>query len=164
MLAIYSKLLLTVIFYVSFHPLHVSTTEMNFNSKEKSIEISTRIFTDDFERILAKNYKTKTDLSKNELHKDMDILIKKYLDTHLQIEVNGKRIKATYIGFEIDQEATNVYLEIENITAIKTIRLTNSLLYDLFDDQMNILHVENKGIRKSARNNYPQTLLETSFN
>ncbi len=164
MLAIYSKLLLGVILYTSFHPLHVSTTEMNFNSKEKSIEISTRIFTDDFERILAKNYKTKTDLSKNELHKSMDVLIKKYFDANLQIVVNGQRVKATYIGFEIDQEATNVYLEIENIAALKTVNLTNSLLYDLFDDQMNILHVENKGLRKSARNNYPQTLLQTSFN
>lgn len=137
---------------------------MNLNSKEKSIEISTRIFTDDFERILAKNYKTKTDLAKPELHKAMDVLIEKYFDTHIQIVLNGKSIKAKYIGFEIDQEATNVYFEIENVTSIKSINLTNSLLYDLFDDQMNILHVENKGIRKSARVNYPTTRLEVSFN
>ncbi len=163
MLAIYSKLLLSLFFFTGLHPLHVSTTEMNFNAKEKSIEISCRIFTDDFERILAKNYKTKTDLSKAELHKAMDVLIKKYVETNLKIVLNGQPAKLSYVGFEIDQEATNVYLEIEKVSAIQSLSVTNSLLYDLFDDQMNILHVENKGVRKSARNNYPATKLEVKF-
>lgn len=146
------------------HPLHVSTTEMNFNPKEKSIEISCRIFTDDFESILAKTYRTKTDLTKPEMHAAMDALIKKYLDTHLQYTINGKNVKAKYVGFEIDHEATNVYLEIENISSLQSLNLTNTLLYDLFDDQMNILHVENKGQRKSARTNYPATRLAVNFN
>ena len=169
MLAIYSKLLLAFVYgswlfpATALHPLHVSTTEMNFNAKEKSIEVSCRIFTDDFERILANNYKTKTDLYKTEMHKAMDVLIKKYMDAHLIFVVNGKNVKANYIGFEIDHEATNVYLEIENIGSLQNIMLTNSVLYDLFDDQLNILHVENKGIRKSARTNYPSTKLEVGF-
>lgn len=163
MLTIYSKLLLALFFYTPMHPLHVSTTEMNFNAKEKSIEISCRIFTDDFERILAKTYKTKTDLTKTEMRPAMDALIKKYIDSHLQYSLNGKSVKANYIGFEIDHEATNIYLEIENVLFIQSLGVTNSLLYDLFDDQMNILHVENKGIRKSARANYPSTQLEVNF-
>lgn len=40
------------------HPFHVSTTEINHNAKDKSLEITCRIFTDDFEAILGKNYKT----------------------------------------------------------------------------------------------------------
>lgn len=164
MLLIYSKLLLVLFFYMPMHPLHVSTTEMNFNPKEKSIEISCRIFTDDFESILAKTYRTKTDLTKPEMHTAMDALIKKYLDVHLQYTINGKNVKATYVGFEIDHEATNVYLEIENVTSLQSLSLTNTLLYDLFDDQMNILHVENKGLRKSARINYPATRLAVNFN
>ena len=164
MLAIYSKLLLMLFFYTSMHPLHVSTTEMSFNSKEKSMEISCRIFTDDFERILAKKYATKTDLTKSEMHSTMDVLIKKYLEANLQFTINGKNVKASYIGFEIDHEATNVYLEIENISSLQSLNLNNTLLYDLFDDQMNILHIENKGQRKSARTNYPATRLAIAFN
>ncbi len=164
MLAIYSKLLLVFFFYAPMHPLHVSTTEMNFNSKEKSLEVSCRIFTDDFERILAKNYRTKTDLTKPEMHTAMDALVKKYLEAHLHYTINGKSVKASYIGFEIDHEATNVYLEIENISSLKSLNLNNTILYDLFDDQMNILHVENKGQRKSARTNYPATRLVVTFN
>lgn len=128
------------------------------------MEISCRIFTDDFERILAKKYNTKTDLTKPEMHAAMDALIKKYLEANLQYTINGKHVKASYIGFEIDHEATNVYLEIENITTLQNLSLSNTLLYDLFDDQMNILHVENKGQRKSARTNYPAARLTVAFN
>ena len=145
------------------HPLHVSTTEVNFNSKEKSLEISCRIFTDDFENILAKKFNTKTDLSKPSMQKAMDELIKKYIAAHLSFNVDGKIKKANYIGFEIDHEATNVYIEIVDVNSFKTLNVSNTLLYDLFDDQMNILHVENGGTRKSARTNYPTATLAVKF-
>ncbi|RZJ48430.1 MAG: hypothetical protein EOO44_21100 [Flavobacterium sp.] len=108
MQAIYSKLLLTTLFIFLFspsrlinenkHPLHVSTTEIEFNSKEKSLEISCRIFTDDFETVLAKQFKTKTDLTKPSMHKAMDELIKKYMAAHLKLNVNGKNATRTFEG------------------------------------------------------------------
>lgn len=169
----YSKLLLVFLLSSLFgkdgdipalpHPLHVSTTELNYNEKTKSIEITSRIFTDDFESILAKNYKVKTDLSSPAMKEAMDKLIGKYMAGHLTFKVNGQAMTATYIGFEIDHEATNVYLEIEKAPGLQSLSVSNSLLYDLFDDQMSILHVENKGLRKSTRANYPNTKMEVVF-
>lgn len=166
----YSKLLLVLFFFLPVglkksdkHPLHVSTTEINFNAKEKSLEVTCRIFTDDFENVLAQQFKAKTDLSKPAMRKTMDELIKKYMNSHLQYVLNGKAVKASYIGFEKDNEATNVYLEIDNVNILNTLTVNNSILYDLFDDQMSILHVEKGGIRKSTRNNYPNRELSVSF-
>ena len=51
---------LAILGFVSLHPFHVSTTEINQNAKDKILEISCRIFTDDFESILEKNYKTQS--------------------------------------------------------------------------------------------------------
>lgn len=174
MIPIYSKLLLTLLILPFFlspilkngsaHPLHVSTTEINFNTKGKSLEISCRIYTDDLESVLEKQFKTKVDLSKPSLHKNMDELIKKYLNAHLQYFVNGKVATATYIGFERDNEATEIYLEINNVAGLQSLNLNNSILYDLFDDQMNILHVEKAGTRKSVRANYPVKELNVVFN
>lgn len=166
---IYSKLLLVLLIFSSFsptgdkHPLHVSTTEIEFNSKEKSLEISCRIFTDDFENVLAKQFKAKIDLNKPAMHKAMDELVKKYINANLQYKVNGKNFTATYIGFEKDNEATNVYLEIDNVQTLQSLSLTNSILYNLYDDQMNILHVEKLGARKSVRANYPTRELNVAF-
>ena len=47
---------------VIVHPFHVSVIEINHNAVDKTLEISCKIFTDDFEKILAKNYKAKVDL------------------------------------------------------------------------------------------------------
>ena len=145
------------------HPLHVSTTEINYNAKEKSLEISCKIFTDDFEDVLAKQYKVKTDLNKPSMQKEMDVVITKYLSNHLQYKVNGKTMEAAYLGFEKDNEATNVYLEIKDVSSFQKLNLTNSILYDLFNDQMNILHVTKSGLRKSVRANYPETALNVSL-
>ncbi len=174
MQAMFSKLLLSLFLLLPFspsslnkekyHPLHVSTTEISFNAKEKSLEISCKIFTDDFEDTLAKLYKVKTDLNKPTMHKAMDELIKKYLATHLQYLVNGKTMVATYVGFENEIEATNVYLEIKEVSTFQKLSLNNTILYEMFDDQMNILHVEKTSVRKSVRANYPNSVLSVSFN
>lgn len=145
------------------HPLHVSTTEVNFNAKDKSLEISCRIFTDDFESILAKLYKQKTDLSKPEMKTAMDELVKKYLTSHLQIKANGKIAILNYIGFEIDHEATNIYLEVEKIPSVKSIEIDNTILYDLFNDQMSIVHVVKNGNRKSGKILYPDKKFTANF-
>ncbi|WP_316802175.1 DUF6702 family protein [Pedobacter nototheniae] len=145
------------------HPLHVSTTEVNFNAKDKTLEVSCRIFTDDFESILSKLYKQKTDLSKPAMKIAMDDLVKKYLTTHLQIKVNGKIVALSYVGFEIDHEATNIYLEIEKIAAVKSVEVNNTILYDLFDDQMSIVHVVKNGNRKSGKILYPDKSFTANF-
>ncbi len=173
MQAIVPKFLLSLILLLHFspsklikekyHPLHVSTTEISFNTKEKSLEISCKIFTDDFEDALAKQYKVKTDLNKPTMHKAMDDLINKYLTTHLQYVVNGKAMVATYVGFENEIEVTNVYLEIKDVSSFQKLSLNNTILYEMFDDQMNILHVEKTNVRKSVRANYPNSILSVSF-
>ncbi|MBY0245323.1 MAG: hypothetical protein K2Q03_07725 [Sphingobacteriaceae bacterium] len=133
----------------------MSSTDVVYNAKEKSLEINCKIFTDDFENALRKNYKTKVDLIGVKFQKNMDVLVKKYLETHLQIEVNGHKSAPNYIGFEIDNESVSVYFEIDNVNSLKELKFSNTILYDLFDDQMNLINVENNNIRKTARLAYP---------
>jgi len=145
------------------HPLHVSTTEVNINAKDKTLEISSRIFSDDFEAILVKLYKQKTDLNNPALKTQMDALVKKYLISHVQIKANGKVVPLNYIGFEIDHEATNIYLEAEKITSPKTVEVSSTILYDMFDDQMSIIHVVKGAIRKSTKILYPDKSYTANF-
>jgi len=145
------------------HPLHVSTTEINFNARDKTLEVSCKIFSDDFEAILAKVYKQKTDLSNSNMKTAMDELVKKYLLSHLQLKANGKAVTMNYIGFEIDHEATNIYLEVEKISAIKSVEVSDNILYDMFDDQMSIVHIVKGGDRKSTKILYPEKKFVANF-
>jgi len=168
---IFSKLLLLLFIPLGFsskevkkrHPFHVSTTEVSYNTKSKSLEITCRIFTDDFEDILSKRFKGKIDLYSKSKEKEMSAFIKDYIETNLKFAIDGKTIKYTYLGFENDHEATNVYLEIGNSPAFKTLTANNGILYDLFDDQMNILHVEKNGNRRSTKTSFPEKKMSISL-
>lgn len=143
------------------HPFHVSVVEIEHNTKDKTLEISCKIFTDDFETILAKNYNTKVDLTNPPSLAAMDTLVKKYISSHLGFKVNGKQVVFGYLGYEVDKEAAYAYIEVENISSVSKLEIANHILYDKFDDQMNIMHVKVNGERKSTKLNYPDK--ETSF-
>lgn len=137
------------------HPFHVSATEVNYNPKTNTLEISCRIFTDDFELALAKNYNVKTDLSAPARHNAMDVLVKKYVLANIGFRTPTKILTLNYLGFEKDDEATIVYLESEPVNGLKKFETTNSVLYDQFDDQANIMHFIGNGKRKSSKLDYP---------
>jgi hypothetical protein len=119
------------------HPLFVSVTEMNYNATDKDLEISCKIFTDDFEKTLAATYHTKVDLS----------------------APSGK-----YVGFEKENDATWSYFQVSNAaTAPKKIDVVNSILYESYDKQMNLMHVSVGGDRKSTRLNYPDKVASFQF-
>lgn len=141
--------------YTPVHPFHVSVTEINHNSAAKTLEITCKIYTDDFESVLARNYKTKVDLIHPPDKSQMDTLVKNYLFHHLLLRVNGRPVALNYIGFENDKEAAYGYIEVENITSVTRLEVIDTILYDLFDDQIGIIHAIVNGNRKSTKLNFP---------
>jgi hypothetical protein len=139
------------------HPLHLSSMELNYTTKGGTIEISCRLFTDDLETALNKQFKVPTDLSAPAKHKAMDELLKKYVAMHVQMKGNGKVLGLKYLGFEKDREAVIVYVESAPVATLKKLEINNSLMYDLFDDQTNIMHVIYNGERKSSKLDYPKS-------
>jgi len=145
------------------HPFHVSVTEINHNATDRSLEISCKIFTDDFEKILAKNYKTKVDLGREDMKTAMDSLIIKYIISHLSIKADGRSLSLSYLGSENESEATYCYVEVNNIPAVTNFNIINTILFDQFDDQINIMHVIVGGKRKSNKLSYPEKEIEFKF-
>jgi hypothetical protein len=164
-LFISQSILICYLFFTSFlplttaggtrHPFHLSATELNYNAGERTWELSCRIFTDDLESALAKKYNVKTDLSAPAQHKAMDVLVKKYALANLALRDGSGPVTLNYLGFEKDSEAVIVYLESGKVSGLAKLEATNSILYDLFDDQSNIIHVTKNGSRKSSKLDYP---------
>ena len=71
---------------------------------------------------------------------------------------------ANYLGFEQEREAVYVYLEIEKAPAlIEKVTVETSLLYDLYDDQVNLIHFSTQNKRKSAKLDYPAKAAQLEF-
>jgi hypothetical protein len=146
------------------HPLFVSVTEMNYNAADKDLEISCKIFTDDFEKTLANVYHTKVDLSAPANKKENDKLVNEYIKTHLQLKLDNKAVTLNFVGFEKENDALWSYFEVDNATtAPKKIDVLNSILYESYDKQMNLMHVTVAGKRQSNRLNYPDKEISFQF-
>jgi len=145
------------------HPFHVSNTEINYNAVDKNLEISCKIFTDDFESALEKTYKQKADFSNKSMESQMEKLVKQYMKDHLTINVDKKQMLLTYIGYEVDREAVNIYLESPYINFPKTVIVQNTLNYEVYDDQISIIHVIVDGKRNTKKITFPAKLETFNF-
>jgi hypothetical protein len=146
----------------ALHPLFVSVTEMNYNAADKNVEISCKIFTDDFEKALSNSYHTKVDLTAPANKSEADRMVMEYIKSHLQLKLDNKAVTLEFVGFEKENDAVWSYFEVKGIgTAPKKIDVVNSILYETYDKQMNLMHVSVNNNRKSTRLNYPDK--EASF-
>lgn len=120
------------------HPFHVSINEIEFNNKENSIEITKKVFTDDLERGL-KNSGNSIFISKNN-DSQLESLLQEYLNEKFKINVNGKVEKLIFIGYEIEEDAVWCYLQIEKVKNIKKLDVYDTTLFEIFPDQVNLVH------------------------
>lgn len=145
----------------TFHPFYISVTEINQNAKNKTFEISCKLFAEDFEETLRKNYNTNIDLS-SEKNKP-DKLVSDYITKHLGLQVNGKAVVLNYVGYEKEKESVYCYFQVEATTAVKKIEVINRILHDFSDSQINIIHVIINGKRQSTKLEYPNNRAAFTF-
>ncbi|MEO7765210.1 MAG: DUF6702 family protein [Ferruginibacter sp.] len=136
---------------VSNHPIFVSVTEIEHNSKEKTLEISCKIFTDDFEKTLRQTYKSHVDLLQPKDKNAMNKLVSDYVQKHLLIKVDDKTVALQFIGYEQEEEGIISYYQVNNIAAVKKIDITDNILFEYKKEQISIIHTTVNGNRKSTK-------------
>lgn len=136
---------------VPAHPIFVSVTEIEHNAKEKTLEISCKIFTDDFEKTLRQQYNTHVDLLNPKEKAAMEKLVSDYVLKHLAVKADGKPISLQYIGYEQQEEGIESYYQVNNIASVKKIEVTDNILYGYKKEQISIIHVIVNENRKSTK-------------
>jgi hypothetical protein len=149
---------------VSFHPIHISTLEIDHNATDKNLEITCKIFWDDFETVLTKtNNNKRVDLTNEKNLELNNKLISAYISNHLSLFIDGKQVALSFVGFEKEDAVIFSYLEVNNISTVKKVSMTNNIMHDMYDDQTEIIHVIVNGNRKSTKLDYPAKNAEFSF-
>ena len=161
-------LLLFVVLFLSTsginHPIFMSVTEIEHNTKDKTLEISCKMFTNDLENQLKITTKQKIDLLNASLKTKMNGIVEDYIQSHLKIAINDNlSSKMKFIGFEQNEDAIVSYFEIEGVTSVNKVKVENNLLYEYSEQQINLIHVIVKGNRKSYKLDNPDTKAEFVF-
>lgn len=145
------------------HPIFVSVTEIEHNAAQKTLEISCKLFTDDFEKTLRMNSKEKVDLVNPPIKKQMDLLVNNYIQQHLNLQADGKKLVLQYVGYEQQEEGIVSFFQANNISSLKKLDVTNNLLYEYTSEQLGIVHVIVNGNRKSYKLSNPEARASFSF-
>ena len=150
---------IAIFFLCSFNTLHkyyVSITQIEFVKEQQSVQIISRIFIDDFESVLRKRYDKSITLDRGDDETEIDGYIKKYLLTKIEISINNKEVIPNFIGKKYDDGIMHCYLEIENVKSISTFQIKNKVLFDMFEDQKNVIRTninnKNKTVVLTAQN------------
>ncbi|TCK67328.1 hypothetical protein DFQ05_1102 [Winogradskyella wandonensis] len=131
------------------HEYYVSVTKMEYVKKQKSLQIISQIFIDDFEKLIRQRYDESITLAIANESKMVDTYIEKYLKFKLDIKINTSDRDFNFIGKEYRDDIVYCYLEIENVETIKTLEVKNEVLFDVYPEQQNILRTKINGRDKS---------------
>lgn len=144
-------LLLVLFSFVDSHKFYLSSTEVDYSEKDKTIQVVSKYFIDDFENILKERYDIFPRLTSKKEMENIDFYFNQYLQGHFYIKINGERIKLTFLGKEYDNDVVKVYMESEriNIKSIHQIEIKNTSLFEMFGTQQNIVHILINSVNKS---------------
>lgn len=144
-------LILPLVAFTVAHKFYVSVTNISYSEKDRSLQITSRIFIDDFENVLLERYGIEARLATDKESKQASAYLEKYLRTKFLMFIDGEQIQYNFLGKKYDNDIMICYLEIPEVTIekIKSIAVQNELLTDLNDEQKNVVHFKIKGKKKS---------------
>jgi hypothetical protein len=119
------------------HRYHTSLTRMDYNEKEKLVEISLQLFTHDLVPILEQKAKKRVDLEKTP---EVDKLILDYLNENFVLRnKNGEAQTLRWVGKEIEVDVARIYVEVPETESLAGANLQNTLFFESFPEQTNLV-------------------------
>ncbi len=128
----------------NIHDLHVSVCEVRWNESSSVFEVSIKIFIDDLEHSLKLSGAPDLFIGTDRELSSAETYVHQFFREHLLIEVQKQKLESVFIGKEIadDHLAVWCYLEYPaTISRGQECFIYNDTLFELFDDQKNIMHI-----------------------
>lgn len=126
------------LFAFSIHKYYISLTEINYKEETQAVQMIMNVFIDDIETAINKDYNVNLQLTTKDEYKKTDSLCFSYLKKHFNVKINKKDTNYNFIGKEYDGDIVYFYLEIENISDIKSLEIENNVLTKYFPEQQNL--------------------------
>ncbi len=127
--------------YIYSHPVHISIVNIDYIESEHIFQISIKLFTDDFEKIINYHNNTKLNIGKANEHNKCNEYINQYIKHNLIFKINNKNIlkNSTLLKKEVHNEENVTWLFYKiKYSSGKKVSISNTLLNDLYKDQKNL--------------------------
>ncbi|MGI9077081.1 MAG: DUF6702 family protein [Gemmatimonadaceae bacterium] len=120
------------------HPLHTTLTEITFSPREQRIQVMLRVFADDLGTAVAAFAKVKQGSD----HEVPDRASYAYLTHAVALaERGGRRLPLEWCGTKRTADLVWICLRAKSARGLGALEVHNRVLFDLHDDQINIVQV-----------------------
>jgi len=150
-----SKLILSILLmfaslFASAHKSFISISNMEYNETTKEIEVSLKLTAHDFEHVLEKKFGKQIHIENVIEGTEVDKFIINYISKHFNIQSESEKGLFNYIGREVTiKDELFFYFTIKNVKNPLKIVVKNTFLFEIFQQQQNIIHYKLKGKTKS---------------
>ena len=150
-----TKLILSILLsfstlVASAHKSFISIANMEYNESNKTIEVSLKLTAHDFEHILEKQFGKQIHIENVEKGTEIDLFIINYIKKHFTVQSQHEKTLLKYVGKEVTiKDELFFYFTIHNIEKPNNIVVKNTFLFEIFEQQQNIIHYKLKGQTKS---------------
>jgi hypothetical protein len=134
----------------------VSVTNLYYKESEKVVQVEVSMFLDDLENALrSATGKEQLDITEDD-PSVISTYIENYIKNNLEIIQGSKSLEMRFIGNEAELESQVMwcYFEIYKVKKLREFRVRNTLLFEEFDDQENIIHFRSMGHRTDSERTY----------
>jgi len=97
------------------HEFYLSVTDITYVKKEKSLQIISRVFTDDFENVINKRYDKEFKLIPTLEVEEIDFYIEKYIRDKFILETKLEVLSFEYVGRKYEDDMVYLFLEVKNL-------------------------------------------------
>lgn len=119
------------------HTYHTSLTRMDYNAKDKNIEITIQLFIHDVLPLLERRLKKRVDIEKTP---EVNGELFKYLGENFVFQnKKGEVQKLKWVGREFENDVVYVFVEISFADSPEGTRLQNTIFFESYPQQTNLV-------------------------
>ena len=136
-------------FQATIHPYYVSTLDIDYRPEREALQITMRVFTDDWQLMLNTHYDKSLRLDPDTNEEQMLIHSTDYLLQYLELNLNDTYVNPSVLGREYHDDQLVLYLEVMGVVELQTLAVSNRILFAELEGQQNIVRIKTPSKRKS---------------
>jgi hypothetical protein len=124
------------------HPVHVSVTNLDLDPAGGKVELSVKIFADDFQDLILHKYGVQLNIIEQEDPGDNITAVNEYMQEALQLVFNGNEtVDLQFVDAKLNEEAIWLFYSYNHHSKIRKVDIVNRVMLEKFNDQTNLMIV-----------------------
>lgn len=145
--------LITMLMSFTLSDFYSSMTKVDYVEGSKTLKFTTKLNSGHIAEVLKINPNTTA----------FEAEVKRYVNSHFDVYVNGQNKELTFTGSQVNGESVWVYFEANNVSDVSSLKIKNNIMLEAYPKQLNLVNIAYKGTQKNMTFMRGKEVNEVSF-